>query len=82
MTAKRFVTVLAAALFTLPVGAGVASALPAGAGPAATDRDDNYWYHYYCDKNSRGYNWDYCWSHYKDWYQRDHGYNNNGGHNR
>lgn len=69
---KRLVTVTAAALFALPVGAGIASALPAGTGIAATDRDDNYWYHYYCDRDSHGFNWDYCWSHYRSWYERDH----------
>ncbi|MEC3919655.1 hypothetical protein [Nocardia sp. CDC160] len=72
--AKRLVTLTAAALFALPVGAGVASALPVGTGGglAPADHDDNYWYNYYCDRDSHGFNWEYCWEHYHDRYDREH----------
>lgn len=72
-TAKRLATVLVAAACALPVGAGIAS--------ANYDRDD---YHYYCDRSSRGYDWNYCWSHYKDRWQSEHGHDrgdHNGGGN-
>ncbi|WP_067815691.1 hypothetical protein [Nocardia inohanensis] len=65
-TAKRIATVLVAAAFALPVGAGVAAA-----------NNDDY-YHYYCDRDSRGYDWNYCWSHYKDRWQSEHGSHDHG----
>ncbi|WP_067543350.1 hypothetical protein [Nocardia crassostreae] len=78
-TLKRTLVVLAAAAFALPAGAGIA---------AADNHNNDRGYHYYCDRDSRGYDWDYCWSHYKDEWKRDHnggngygGGNGNGGGN-
>ncbi|MRH87190.1 hypothetical protein GFY24_06895 [Nocardia sp. SYP-A9097] len=78
-TAKRITTALAATLFILPFGAGIASALPAETGTAAAnyDRDD---YHWYCDRDSRGFDWNYCWGHYRDRYEREHNNHDNGHH--
>ncbi|MFI6867954.1 hypothetical protein [Nocardia sp. NPDC050406] len=56
--------------------ATVAAALTSTAGIAAADNGSDK-YHWYCDRDSRGYDWDYCWKHYSDRYQRDH---NTGGH--
>lgn len=69
--AKRIVTAAAAAMFILPVGAGVATAAPAQTGGVASTNYDRG-YEWYCDRNSRGWDWDYCWSHYKDRWQREH----------
>ncbi|NNH74802.1 hypothetical protein HLB23_33975 [Nocardia uniformis] len=67
LLAKRITIALAAAALTS--GMGVATA-----GVAAADNGRGY--EYYCDKNSHGYDWNYCWKHYSDRWNRDHKNNN------
>ncbi|WP_067700752.1 hypothetical protein [Nocardia jejuensis] len=62
--ATRLVTIAAAAAFILPAGAGLAN---------AEQQHNDRGYHYYCDRSSAGFDWDYCWNHYRSDWQRDHG---------
>lgn len=57
--------------------ATVAAALTTTAAIASADNDYDR-YHYYCDRDSRGFDWNYCWQHYSDRYQRDHHNDRNG----
>lgn len=79
LIAKRIASAAAAALFILPVGAGVATATPDRPGGIASASNDRG-YEWYCDRNSRGWDWDYCWSHYKDRWQREHNGGDKGDH--
>ncbi|SUA73758.1 Uncharacterised protein [Nocardia otitidiscaviarum] len=68
LTAKRIAIALAT----------TAAALTSTAGIAAADHGDrnDRGYHYYCDRDSRGYDRDYCWKHYGEW---GHDHKHNGG---